>query len=197
MTNKLIQQGAEAKIFLNEKENLVIKDRISKSYRIKEIDDKIRKSRTKSEEKILQKASKIINSPLPVKSTEPNKISMPYINGKKLSEHLNEFPLEKQKKIMNLIGESIAKLHNSDIIHGDLTTSNIILVEDDYNINKKNEDILINSKQISQHKVSANNLEVGREGGNSSNLTPKLFFIDFGLGFISKKQRIWQWIYIY
>jgi Kae1-associated kinase Bud32 len=146
---KVIQQGAEAKILLNEKDNFIIKDRISKSYRIKELDDRIRKTRTKSEAKILEKASKIINSTtpffIPVASYQ---IKMPYINGKKLSEHLNDFPLEKQKQIMKLIGESIAKLHKQDIIHGDLTTSNMILVED---------------------KI------------------PKLFFIDFGLGFISKK----------
>ena len=43
MTQKLLAQGAEAKIFLNEKNNLVTKDRIKKSYRIKEIDEKIRK----------------------------------------------------------------------------------------------------------------------------------------------------------
>jgi len=148
MTIKLIQQGAEAKIFLDENNKKVIKDRISKSYRISEIDNKIRKNRTRSEEKILEKASKIISAPLPQKSKEPNKIIMSYIHGKKLSEYLNSFDLTKQKQIMKLIGENIAKLHNSDIIHGDLTTSNMILVED---------------------KI------------------PKIFLIDFGLSFISKK----------
>jgi Kae1-associated kinase Bud32 len=146
---KLIQQGAEAKILLNEKEEWVTKDRISKSYRIKELDDKIRKGRTKSEAKLLEKANKIIDSPKPFFiPNDSYQIKMPYINGKKLSEHLNDFPIEKQKKIMQLIGKDIAKLHKSDIIHGDLTTSNMILAE-------------------------------GK--------TPKLYFIDFGLGFISKK----------
>jgi TP53 regulating kinase-like protein len=142
---KLIQQGAEAKIFLNEKENLIIKDRIPKSYRLPELDNKIIKQRTKAEKKLLEKASKIINSPNPLPSKEINIINMPYIDGEKLSESLNNFPLEKQKQIMIKIGESLAKIHKEDIIHGDLTTSNIILVE------------------------------------------KEVFFIDFGLGYISKK----------
>ncbi len=145
MSQKLLQQGAEAKILLDEKKNLIIKDRIKKSYRIKEIDDKIRKQRTKAEKRLLEKASKIINAPDPFPLKEFNRIEMPFIKGEKLSESLDSFPLEKQKAICRIIGESIAKLHNADIIHGDLTTSNIILKED------------------------------------------KIFFIDFGLGYISKK----------
>ena len=53
---------------------------------------------------------------------------MPFIKGKKLSEHLDKFPLVKQKQICKQIGNSIAKLHEHDIIHGDLTTSNMIHV---------------------------------------------------------------------
>lgn len=142
---KLIQQGAEAKIFLDENKNVIIKDRISKSYRISELDKKIIKQRTKAETKLLEKANKIINSPFPEKSKENNKIIMPYIKGEKISECLNNFSIDKQKKILNQIGDSVAKLHKTDIIHGDLTTSNMIL--------KNNE----------------------------------IFFIDFGLGYISKK----------
>jgi len=105
----------------------VIKDRIKKSYRLAELDEKIRKRRTKSEAKLFTKASQIIDSPIPQESKNKYKIKMPFINGEKLSEHLDNFPLSKQKQICKQIGESIAKLHNSDIIHGDLTTSNMIL----------------------------------------------------------------------
>ena len=145
MNLKLIQQGAEAKIFLNEKENQIIKDRTSKAYRNPELDKKIIKSRTKAETKLLIKASKIVNSPSPRESKEQNKIIMPYIEGQKLSDFLNNFQFEKQKQILKKIGKAVAKLHQVDIIHGDLTTSNMIL--------KDNE----------------------------------IFFIDFGLGYISKK----------
>ncbi len=128
---KLIQQGAEAKIFLDEKNNKIIKDRISKSYRIPEIDKKIIKQRTKAETKLLEKASKIILSSSPENSKENNKIIMEYIKGEKLSESLNNFSFDKQKNILRKIGESISKLHSQDIIHGDLTTSNMILKDNE------------------------------------------------------------------
>lgn len=143
MNSKLIAQGAEAKIIL--KNNWITKDRILKSYRHPELDKQIRKRRTKAETKLLNKASKIINSVKPEESKEFDKILMPFIDGKKLSEHLDNFSLKEQKEICKEIGKSIAKLHKKEIIHGDLTTSNMIL---------KNK---------------------------------KVFFIDFGLGFISRK----------
>ena len=130
MSLKLIQQGAEAKIFLDEKNNLIIKDRVSKSYRLPALDNKLTKQRTKAETKLLTKANTIINSPLPEKSKEKNIIIMPYIDGEKLSTSLNDFPKEKQMGTMEKIGEAIAKIHKEDIIHGDLTTSNMILVYD-------------------------------------------------------------------
>ena len=77
MKQKLIQQGAEAKIILSD--GWIIKDRISKSYRIPELDKSIRKRRTKSESKLLKKASEIINSPIPTE-TNSSQIKMPFID---------------------------------------------------------------------------------------------------------------------
>jgi len=128
MTEKIISQGAEAVIIL--KDGLVIKDRIKKSYRIKELDKKIRKQRTKAEKKLLEKASKIINAPNPFQFKELDKIEMPFIEGKKLAESLDSFAQTKQKSICKKIGQEIAKLHDAGIIHGDLTTSNMILTKE-------------------------------------------------------------------
>ena len=44
---KIIQQGAEAIIYLDKKK--IIKERTKKSYRITELDEKLRKARTKKE----------------------------------------------------------------------------------------------------------------------------------------------------
>lgn len=122
---KLLYQGAEAKILL--KNNKIIKRRTPKSYRLKELDEKIRKHRTRSEFKILEKVSKIIETPKNIELKESHKeIHMDYINGKRLSEHLNSFQLKEQKNILKKIGESIGKMHDNGIIHGDLTTSNMV-----------------------------------------------------------------------
>ena len=123
---KIIQQGAEAVILLEK--NKIIKKRKKKSYRIPEIDDRIRRQRTRSEAKLLTKAFKLISIPEIIKvDQKTKKIVMEFIDGKKLSDYLDKFPLKKQKEVCKLIGESTAKLHDADIIHGDLTTSNMIL----------------------------------------------------------------------
>jgi len=119
---KIIQQGAEAVIYLNKKQ--IIKQRIKKSYRQKELDLKLRKSRTKSEAKLLEKSSKFITVPKLLKTDNKEKIMMEYIDGKKLSDNLENL---NWKKICEKIGKILTKLHNQNIIHGDLTTSNMIL----------------------------------------------------------------------
>ncbi len=126
MTSKILQQGAEAIISLNSK-NQIEKNRVSKSYRFPLLDKKIRKQRTKSEAKILIKASQIISVPKLISSTETDLV-IEYIKGKKLSEYLDK--LKNQIQIAETIGKQIALLHNNNIIHGDLTTSNMIYIEE-------------------------------------------------------------------
>ena len=122
-----IQQGAEAIIYLDTDKNKIIKKRIKKSYRISVLDEKIRKLRTRSEAKLLKKASKIVSIPGNIKESEEKKeITMDFIQGVKLSESLDNFTLKEQKEIMQIIGKSVSRLHNAGIIHGDLTTSNMI-----------------------------------------------------------------------
>lgn len=128
MVHKIIQQGAEA-IILKEG-NLVIKDRVRKSYRIEQIDTRIRKQRTRAEAKLIEKASNLINTPK-IKKVENYKLTIDYIEGKKLSEHLDKLQKTLANKTCRKIGQSIAKLHDNNIIHGDLTTSNIILDKKD------------------------------------------------------------------
>ena len=74
---KLIKQGAEALLYRDG--NRLIKERVSKGYRIKEIDDRIRKLRTRSEGKLLQKVE---NTPKIFLVDERNfKIEMEFIDG--------------------------------------------------------------------------------------------------------------------
>lgn len=194
MPEKIIGNGAEAKIILEN--NFIIKDRVSKSYRIKEIDEKIRKHRTKTEKKLLEKASKIINAPNPFPLENNFQIKMPFIKGKKLSETLNKFSLKKQKEICRIVGGEIAKLHDANIIHGDLTTSNMILVDNNSprltnipgggrefaRVPEKN--LVATSAGSSWGRINERNHK-GMCDGEQVNF--QIFFIDFGLGFISDK----------
>jgi Kae1-associated kinase Bud32 len=124
MPQKIIAQGAEAIIFL--KNNQIIKNRIKKSYRWPILDEKLRKQRTKSEAKIINKLNSIINVPKII-STDQNQILMEFIDGKKLSDNLDN--LKNKNEIAEQIGREIAKFHDFNIIHGDLTTSNMIYKE--------------------------------------------------------------------
>ncbi len=125
MKEKVIGKGAEA--IITKVGKSIIKNRVEKSYRYPDLDKKIRKLRTRSESKILEKTQKIIHVPKIISSDEAKaKIEMEYIEGKKLADSLEKLDY---KKIGKMIGKQLAKLHDSDIIHGDLTTSNLILKE--------------------------------------------------------------------
>jgi Kae1-associated kinase Bud32 len=119
--NMILAQGAEA--IIEKKGNSVIKKRVSKGYRVKELDKEIIKLRTRAEAKNLGKINSIVNSPKVLK-VEEDTIEMEFIEGEKLSSCLEK---ENYSKICKELGENIAKLHQNDIIHGDLTTSNFIL----------------------------------------------------------------------
>ena len=131
MAEKILQHGAEALIILDDDEKKVIKRRVKKSYRLPQIDEEIRKLRTRSEAKLLLKASRLVSVP-EIKNVdeESKEISIEFLEGKKLSEYLDSFSREDQKKICKMMGKNIARLHDSDIIHGDLTTSNMILKDE-------------------------------------------------------------------
>ncbi|MBW2974818.1 Kae1-associated serine/threonine protein kinase [Candidatus Woesearchaeota archaeon] len=125
---KKIAQGAEAKLYLID--NKVIKDRFRKDYRIKEIDERLRKSRTKREAKVFEKLALIsFPSPRLIETDEKEKIMMEFIKGKKVRDIIEK---EDYEKLSEEIGRKIAVLHKNNIIHGDLTTSNMILDKEIY-----------------------------------------------------------------
>ena len=69
-----------------------------------------------------------------------------YLEGKRVKDILNGLSEKERTKLCNKIGQSIAKLHNNDIIHGDITTSNMILSNDsvhfiDFGLGEKSTEI--------------------------------------------------------
>ncbi|OGJ16846.1 hypothetical protein A3K73_08850 [Candidatus Pacearchaeota archaeon RBG_13_36_9] len=194
MNSKIIGRGAEA--VLIQEEGFLVKDRIKKGYRLPYLDEKLRKQRTKKEAKLLKKSSSIIKVPEVISSDEKEKIKMQFIEGKKLSDWLDK--LSNSEQICEEIGKQVALLHNADIIHGDLTTSNMIYVEDFNNYedikplpdNKKILNIANSSKsnitaeQASKRSLCSRDSKRTAEY-NKSNF--QVYFIDFGLGFTSKR----------
>jgi TP53 regulating kinase-like protein len=116
-----IAMGAEAEIYIEE--NKILKIRVPKRYRLKQLDDELRKSRTRHEAKILEKMPKEILHPAVLKADDKKMIlEMEFIDGKKVRD-----VLDINISLCLEIGRKIALMHNAGIIHGDLTTSNMIL----------------------------------------------------------------------
>ena len=124
---EILHRGAEAILYLED--NYLVKERISKSYRHETIDINKRKYPTRREFKLLLKAkSSKLNVPEPLMFDDKEmKVIMEYIKGDVLKETLDNYTKTKRELVAKLIGEQTALMHDSDIIHGDLTTSNMIL----------------------------------------------------------------------
>ena len=124
LSDDLIAKGAESNIvkssYLGEK--AVLKDRIAKGYRIPEIDNKIRRARCKLEAKLLSDAKRagVVTPVLYDVNLNDKSILMEEIDGVMVKDIID-------KDLAFKIGENISKLHSADIIHGDITTSNIML----------------------------------------------------------------------
>jgi Kae1-associated kinase Bud32 len=133
LEKELIQEGAEAKIYKvtkqDEKTNstitTIIKERLFKNYRIKQINDLLIGKRTRRELKVIKRLQDLnIKVPNIIYCDKKTIIEMEFINGEKLRDVLDNEPI-----LAKQIGTMLAKIHDADITHGDLTTSNIILEE--------------------------------------------------------------------
>ena len=113
-----MKQGAEAKV--EKKDGKVVKKREEKTYRHRELDERIRNERTSEELKNIKRARKYgVNAP-EVLDVENDEIVFEKIDGviwKEVEE------VEKMEKV----GENVALMHENQVIHGDLTTSNLMI----------------------------------------------------------------------
>lgn len=130
---EIIARGAEAVLYKDVLEGklVLVKERIRKSYRIPQIDKKLRTGRTRTEARLMNEARRA-GVPVPniLKIDQPkNLIIMEFINGPRLKELLNRTDGKTRKDLAGKIGKSIGKLHAAGIVHGDLTTSNMILFD--------------------------------------------------------------------
>jgi len=119
-----ISQGAEAVI--ERQDDKVLKRRLPKTYRLTVLDNSLRVSRTKREQKVLRKAKELgVSVPELFESPDNTTICMEFIEGRRLRDLLLED--SSQGKLLVQVGKWLARLHDASIIHGDLTTSNIIV----------------------------------------------------------------------
>ncbi|MCX6708093.1 MAG: KEOPS complex kinase/ATPase Bud32 [Candidatus Woesearchaeota archaeon] len=172
---ELIGHGAEAKLYKTGE--VVVKERPQKNYRLPEIDEKLRKQRTRKEAKIMETMQKIgIPAPKLLKMCDKTmKIEMSFLDGPKVRDVMT---IELAKEI----GQKVGILHKNDIIHSDLTTSNMILKNEihfiDFGlsfVSKKIEDkavdlhLLERALQSKHHKICKECIKQVIEGYKETN----------------------------
>jgi len=146
----VIAKGAEADILLDTDWNgrkALLKRRGVKKYIHPQIDRDIRRYRTLHEADIIHRAKEAgVPTPL-IYQLDPEgaTIVMEFIEGTKVRDAVPKLSLAENLALFRLIGEESGRLHKASLIHGDLTTSNMI-----------------------------------KDG-------PRVVFIDFGLGEVSKE----------
>ena len=158
---ELLKRGAEAEIHLSEwrDRKVVIKKRIPKTYRKEEIDRRLREARTKLEAKLISEARGIgVSTPIIYDvDTMNSQIMMEYVEGERIKEALHHVDREKQQSLCIDIGRCVGKFHKNDLIHGDLTTSNMILKNNkiyfiDFSLGGKSKEI--EAKGVDLHLLS-------------------------------------------
>ncbi|MDD1673374.1 MAG: bifunctional N(6)-L-threonylcarbamoyladenine synthase/serine/threonine protein kinase [Methanomicrobiales archaeon] len=111
-------RGAEAIVTLGKE--IVDKHRIGKRYRRPELDQRLIFERTRAEARLIATARKAgVPTPI-IQDVTPDIIIMERVHGALLKDELHP-------EYLRAAGETVGKLHSAGIIHGDLTTSNMIL----------------------------------------------------------------------
>lgn len=185
----MIGKGAEAEIkkasYLGWQ--CVVKDRVPKRYRLPELDNAIRLRRTLREGRFLSLIKDYgILTPYVFDIDKKNKVlTISYIPGNLAKYEIDRGNIECCHNIGNIIG----KLHERDIVHNDLTTSNFIvenkIIEGDKNANntpeegKKN---MVSDNHIKESLENNKGIEKDRKVKEGVFKGNKVYIIDFGLG---------------
>ena len=127
---KLIYKGAEAEIYLQEwfDEPAIRKTRISKPYRVEQLDEMIRRSRTSHEATMMHEVKKL-GVPVPAifhidQSTST--IVMEYVKAPTMKEELSSLPISTKLARCKSLGRKLGQMHAGGIVHGDMTLSNVL-----------------------------------------------------------------------
>lgn len=180
-----LAQGAEAVIFrikIFPERDCILKYRPKKRYRLPELDARLRCNRCLSEARLLERARRadICVPSVYLCDIRRGSLFLEYIDGECVRSLLARIfstqdfgdPAEGEKwivfqlmKLMRKIGRTIGQLHLAGIVHGDLTTSNILLRH------QKGDDVILPSPNNTNPYHSAFEAEKF-----------DVVLIDFGLG---------------
>ncbi|XP_057333056.1 EKC/KEOPS complex subunit Tp53rkb isoform X1 [Microplitis mediator] len=211
---ELICQGAEARLYRGTYlgKTTLKKERFKKNYRHPDLDDSLTKDRIKSEVRAIVRAKTagVATPAIYLVDLTRRSIYMEYIENAITLKIYIEKMIEQDEdekiwigKIGKALGLLLAKLHSKNIIHGDLTTSNILIknvVFDDSNdFQKENihDDLVVIDFGLARVDSTAEDKAVDlyvleRSLLSSHSQVPDLFsniMTNYQVGIADKKQR--------
>lgn len=132
---QLKYQGAESKIWFGKYQgiNVVKKERFKKNYRADELDKRLTRERIRAEvkaiNKLKEKCTELDKLMATIMHVTDREIIMTEIeDGQTVCQYINDRNNENIDVVLDKLGKTIALIHKNGIIHGDLTTSNFIIV---------------------------------------------------------------------
>jgi TP53 regulating kinase-like protein len=168
---KLLYRGAEADVFRGKwcGRPAVYKLRKPLLYRLPELDKLIRSQRTVHEAQMIHQSKLAgVSAPHLYYLSPPEALLvMEYLKGERLKTLLLEAGLtrERAEALGQEFGRSIARLHDAGIMHGDLTTSNVIVDGDSLSLidfglaihSQRLEDQAVDLRLIKETLIGAHN----------------------------------------
>jgi len=136
----LLSQGAEGRVFETEYlgRPAVVKERVSKAYRVAELDVRINRQRLLQEARCMVKCRRagVLTPSIYLVDQQQHKLYMERVAGETLKHLLrgalssSSLYVEQSVVWAKQVGVAIGKMHDADIVHGDLTTSNIMVLSE-------------------------------------------------------------------
>lgn len=129
---ELIRQGAEARVYKTELDGrqVIAKQRFSKSYRHPDLDYKLTRGRLNQEARCLKRCreNNIRVPEVILVNKKTATLYIEFITGITLKDWIiaNGDQIEQERTLMAMLGKILFRMHGANIIHGDLTTSNMM-----------------------------------------------------------------------
>jgi Kae1-associated kinase Bud32 len=156
----------------------VEKFRLQKKYRAGELDDKIRRERTRREARLLSRAKKAGVACPVVYEVSDFAIRMKFLKGEMLYHALRKRSITSRE--ITSAAKILASLHSVDVVHGDFTPANLMNTEEgmaviDFglgaispDVEDKGTDIITMKKALGAKRGKAFALAYARAGGKAS-----------------------------
>jgi TP53 regulating kinase-like protein len=187
----LLYRGAEADVVRSRWCGLhaVYKVRRRLPYRLPELDSEIRRQRTIHEGEMIGAAKRAgVGAPF-LYFVDPGQatIVMEFIEGDRMKDLVSSLPPRESLPLFESLGANVAGLHAAGIMHGDLTTANVLVREGklvfvDFGLS-------IHSTRVEDHAVDLRLIKETIVGAHSEVAQPAVASLAAGYGRVAGEKR--------